>query len=116
MVINLGPLILVGAFIPAYLLLSAILSRLCCFRRIRGYFTGVLKNTFFNSAIVFIEGVLLIVAVCSLINFYQVFDGKYSLNGSYYASIALISILVLYAVALLVFLCHKFDRLETAAI
>ena len=71
-ILNMGPIVVIIVISPVYIALLFLLSKCCCFDKVRNYISKVLKNTFFNRIIMFFEGILLLIATCAWINIYQV--------------------------------------------
>lgn len=70
------------------------------------------EKAFLNGTILLIDGAFLNLAICSSVNIYQVFEGVYEKNGSYYVSIVVLTALGVYTLAQLGYLNFKFDRLR----
>ena len=70
--LNMGPVLVIIVISPIYIGILYLLSKCCCFTKVRNYLTRVLKKTLFNRMIMFVEGIMLLVSTCAWINIYQV--------------------------------------------
>ena len=99
--------------VPGLIIFVLMFSWCCCRSRIKNFFKRQTNSIFFNAIIQFVEGTLLTICVCCMINIYQVHNGTIKTNSSYYLALGLIATAGVYLVALIVYLNCKFSKLET---
>lgn len=75
-----------------------------------------MNGIFFNGIILFVDGSLLIFAVCSFVQIYQVYRGEYVKNGSYYFAYVFFFCSLPYIAVTMWYLHRKFADLNTEAI
>ena len=98
---------------PILITLVFILSRCCCWTRLKNFFRNLLDKIFFNSIIKFVGSTALTIAFSCSINIYQVYRGVANKNGSYYFAFFAVSTLVLCILTLIAYFHYKFGQLCT---
>ena len=111
-ILNMGPVFVILVISPIYIGILYLLSKCCCFAKVRDYFSRVLKKTLFNRMIMFVEGIMLLVATCAWINIYQVYSGAIKSTNSYYFSYAILAATCLYSFAICIYLLCVFSKLK----
>ena len=107
-ILNIGTVLYVIAMTPFFLGVMYLFSLICCCTNVRNCFKNRLKKTFFNGMIMFVDGILLLVATAAWINIYQVHRGVIKSTFSYRFSIAVLVITCVYSVAICLYLLCRF--------
>ena len=111
---NLGFPFYVILLFPLVILCLFLLSRCKCCGPISRFAQRRLVGTFFNGIIMFIDASFLIIAVCCLIQTYQMREGAYDSTGpSSYLACGFLLCSIPYILVLVGYLCHKFPKLKS---
>ena len=116
-ILNLGPIFGLMLIASALIILVFFLSKCCfCWIRAKNFFKNQHAKTFFNRITLFLDGTVLVLAVCCSININQVYKGVGQKNLSFYFSFSLIAAIFVYILSMLAYLLRKFKDLGTDAL
>ena len=98
---------------PGITLIYITLSNICCFKRLKDYYKKQKDRLIFNGIVTFLEAEILSISACCCINLYQIHrDSEDRDNLGYYASVILLTLVIIFMLILSMVLLIKIDKLD----